>query len=478
MQAEIETASARANDNPPQPRKTKTKTATATATATDAETDESRRRRKAMDDYDIDIDLNFVQLSRQQLLQRYSSAVRQLRRLAEAHREVRPLSFDSYVLFQYFHQRNWRQRNVGGGGGGGAVSATLVPPPQLMAYLKLEVLHHLLDRRRQILCWLFYLTLVSLCVAAYRYEASGGGSERVVQSTVYPGMRMWRRMTMPLIQRFPRLTELYDESCLMGNPFFQMEDLSCGPCANVESVWFESDECAQLHATVSGSVSGSDRDSDNGLSLLQKCRQTMAEGDSVPFAFKSQQDAMDLSDFYNIYASNHVIFQRDAYRVHSTNQGVHNLEDLFGQFNSSNSGSGSSDMNTKADPPTWTQQAHNLWRCNRMLPARLLRPIFARPSRLPSLGVALERYMAIDTSQAPAYTLPETECPNVYVHQAVGTRFIILRPTSECRHRCRTLSIRLTQSFVLSYNWLYWKPISAPDPISESLSISLIGSYC
>ncbi|XP_034670909.1 uncharacterized protein LOC117903173 [Drosophila subobscura] len=444
-----EAASDRANDNPPQPPRANTETKT--KTSSNAETEESRRKRQAMDDYDIDIDLNFMQLSRQQLLQRYSSAVRQLRRLAEAHREVRPLSFDSYVLFQYFRQQN--AAAAAGGGYRGIVSAALLPPPQLMAYLKLEVLHHLLDRRRQILCWLFYLTLVSLCVAAYRYEAAssgggggagaGAGSERVVQSTVYPGMRMWRRMTMPLIQRFPRLTELYDESCLMGNPFFQMEDLSCGPCANVESVWLESDEYAQPL----------------GLSV---------GGDSVPFAFKGQQDAMDLGDFYNIYASNHVIFQRDAYRVHSTNQGVHNLEDLFGQFNSSGG----------SPAPTWTQQAHNLWRCNRMLPARLLRPIFARPSRLPSLAVALERYMAIDTAQAPAYTLPETECPNVYVHQAVGTRFIILRPTSECRHRCRTLSIRLTQSFVLSYNWLYWKPISAPDPISETLSISLIGSYC
>ncbi|KAH8241731.1 hypothetical protein KR038_011543 [Drosophila bunnanda] len=381
-----------------------------------------------MDNYDLDVDLNFVQLSRQQLLQRYAGAVRQLRRLAETRCEVRSVSFDNYVLFQYFRHRNWQ-----------AGITPVMPPAPLMAYLKLEVLHHLLDRRRQILCWLFYLTLVSLCVAAYRYETTspGGHQERVVQSMVYPGMRMWRRMTMPLIQRFPQLTELYDESCLMGNPFFQVEDLSCGPCANVESVWQEGEE----HQLPSGAES------------------------AAPFAFRSQQEAIDLEDFYNIYASNHKIFQRDAYRVHSTNQGVHNLEDLFGQFNSS-------------APPTWTQQAHNLWRCNRMLPARLLRPIFARPTRLPSMGVALERYMAIDTAQAPAYTLPETECPNVYVHQAVGSRFIILRPTSECRHRCRTLSLRLTQSYVLSYNWLYWKPISAPDPISETLSISLIGSYC
>ncbi|KAH8416728.1 hypothetical protein KR222_000278 [Zaprionus bogoriensis] len=423
-----------------------------------------------MEDYDIDIDLNFVQLSRQQLLQRYTSAVRQLRCLAEANYGVRPLSFDNYVIFQYFQQRSTMP----------LYNAAAATP--LMAYLKLEVLHQLLDRRRKILCWLFYLTLMSLCVAAYRYETTNGASNaRMVQSLVYPGMRMWRRMTMPLIQRFPRLTELYDESCLMGNPFFQVEDLSCGPCADVESVWLESDECAQLYADALPTNSSSSSLQDAGslarykqLALLQHCSKPT---DHTPYTFASNQHGFDLSDFHRIYANNLKIFQRDAYRVHSTNQGVHNLEDLFGQFNSSSSSSGAADDAVGASA-AWTSHAHNLWRCNRMLPARLLRPIFARPMRLPSMGVALERYVAIDTAQAPAYTLPETECPNVYVQQAVGTRFIILRPTSECRQRCRTLSIRLTQSFVLNYNWLYWKPISAPDPISESMSISLIGSYC
>ncbi|ALC49049.1 CG4558 [Drosophila busckii] len=419
-----------------------------------------------MDDYDIDIDLNFMQLSRQQLLQHYTGAVRQLRRLAEANYGVRPLSFDNYVIFQYFQQRNWRQLSESP-----SPAPLYNPTTPLMGYLKLEVLHHLLDRRRQILCWLLYLTLMSLCVAAYRYEATTNGANngRMVQSLMYPGMRMWRRMTMPLIQRFPRLTELYDESCLMGNPFFQVEDLSCSPCAHVESVWLESEECAQLHADASNYSSAGNPDASNNelgtlagykqLALLQHCRKP---SDHMPYTFRSNQQGFDLSDFYNIYAKNLKIFQRDAYRVHSTNQDVNNLEDLFGQFNSSSDSS----------------NAHNLWRCNRMLPVRLLRPIFARPLRLSSMGVALERYVAMDTAKAPAYTLPETECPNVYVHQAVGTRFIILRPTSECRQRCRTLSLRLAPSFVLNYNWLYWKPISAPDPIAEGISISLIGSYC
>ncbi|XP_034490058.1 uncharacterized protein LOC117793774 [Drosophila innubila] len=426
-----------------------------------------------MDDYDIDIDLNFVQLSRQQLLQRYTNAMRQLRRLAEANYGVRPLSFDNYVIFQYFQQRSQAP----------LYNATT----PLMAYLKLEVLHHLLDRRRKILCWLFYLTLMSLCVVAYRYETTNGANNaRMVQSLVYPGMRMWRRMTMPLIQRFPRLTELYDESCLMGNPFFQVEDLSCGPCANVESVWLESDECAQIYVDTENDDTTIENSNNNlsvsqhevgslagykQLAQLQHCRKP----NDNPYTFRSNQHGFDLGDFHKIYANNLKIFQRDAYRVHSTNDGVHNLEDLFGQFNSSSSDPNPDDT---LGTPVWSTHAHNLWRCNRMLPARLMRPFFARPMRLPSMGLALERFVAIDTAQAPAYTLPETECPNVYVHQAVGSRFIILRPTSECRHRCRTLSMRLTQSFVLNYNWLYWKPISAPDPISESMSISLIGSHC
>lgn len=82
-----------------------------------------------------------------------------------------------------------------------------------------------------------------------------------------------------------------------------------------------------------------------------------------------------------------------------------------------------------------------------MIPARLLRQLIARPATLPP-SVALERFMTIDMPHAPSYTLPNTECPHVYVQQVSGARLIILRPTSECRHNCRTLSMRLPPSYV------------------------------
>ncbi|KAI9582026.1 uncharacterized protein LOC119637482 [Glossina fuscipes] len=386
------------------------------------------------------LDVNFgpQHNNRHQVLQKYSTSLKLLRNYAEKKYQLRPFVFDNYVLFQFFQQRSNDESHDSSG------SNAATQEEGWAAFLKMELLNHILDRRRQIMYWLFYLLLALLCVLVYRYESSTSVAERSVKSMVYPGMRMWRRMTLPLIERFPRLTELYDESCLMGNPFFQMDDLSCSPCAHVEAV-----------LDLGNTMQKQALESNNNLGI-----QKMPTLEYVPFIFKIDQKPMKLQQFYNIYSSNYEIFQRDAYRVQSTKREVTNLDELFIELNR-----------------TQQTQSHNLWRCNRMLPARLLRQLIARPSTLPN-SLALERFMAIDTPQAPSYTLPDTECPHAYVQQALGNRFIILRPTSECRHRCRTLSMRLPQSFVLSYNWWYWKPISAPDPVSDTLSISLIGSYC
>lgn len=398
-------------------------------------------------------------LTRHIVLQNYVVALRHFRNIAEKSFRVRPLYFDNYLLWQYFQQRSTME-----------VDDDLNIPNysnlSSLAFLKLEVLSQILDRRRQILYWIFYLMLVSLCVFAYRHRndtssdvLSSSGHD--VHSFIYPSMRMWRRITLPLIQRFPRLTELYDESCLMQNPFFQGVDaLSCDPCSTVQSV-------LDLTSKIERSTEAYNDNQQENSSRDDSDREMPNE--YVPFVFKINQNPIQLQDFYNLYISNHATFRRDAYRVQSTNREVTNLEELFNNYNHTQS----------KEKSTQIIEAHNLWRCNRMLPARLLRKLFASPTlHLPRTGIALERYMTIDTTQAPTYTLPDTQCANVFVQQALGTRYIFLRPTSECRHRCRTLSIRLPQSFVLSYNWLYWKPISTPDPVADSFSITLIGSYC
>ncbi|KAM7347587.1 uncharacterized protein ACRADG_007136 isoform 1-T2 [Cochliomyia hominivorax] len=395
------------------------------------------------------IDVNYRRHvnTRHQVLAKYTTALKQLRSLAERSYDLRPFTFDNFILYQYFqnHGSNLTESALSGSS---ETSGYLNFSP--ITFLKIELLNHILDRRRQIMYWLFYLLLAGLCIFVYSHETPSSVAERSVRSLVYPGMRIWRRMTLPLIERFPRLTELYDESCLMGNPFFQVDDMSCSPCSNVNSV---------IDLTP---LFGNDMWNRNieQNEEIKKFILKFIPSEYVPFVFKINQNPIELHDVYNMYLNNQDVFERDAFRVYSTNRDVTNLEGLFNQFNQ-----------------TVRTETHNLWRCNRMLPARLLRKLISRPSTLPS-SLAVERYMAIDTPQAQSYTLPNTECTHVYIQQALGTRFIILRPTRECRHRCHTLSIRLPQSFLLSYNSWHWKPISAPDPVSDSISISVIGSYC
>ncbi|XP_055389563.1 uncharacterized protein LOC129618686 [Condylostylus longicornis] len=354
----------------------------------------------------MNFEINFGRnLTRNQILQKYLYNLNQLKLLAETNFKINNNEFNNFII-QYYFTPN-RMSHV--------------------ALIKTELVKTIVDRKRKIFFWLFYLAIGFLCVS-YKNEASTL-ILRNIQTFIYPGMKLWRRMTLPMINNFPGLTELYDESCLMMNPFFQVEDLDCNPCSNIVNV----------------------------LDLTNVEKTT----DSVPFVFKVKQIPVTVNDFFELYKSNKEIFQRDAYRVRSTNNEITNLDELFRDFNR-----------------THQTQSHNLWRCNRMSPARLIRQLFVRPERLPSTGIALERFLSMDTHNAESYILPDGECSNMYIQQIQGTRNIILRPTIECRNKCRSISIRLTQSYVLSYNWWYWKPVSAPDSFSKTSSISLIGSYC
>lgn len=125
--------------------------------------------------------------------------------------------------------------------------------------------------------------------------------------------------------------------------------------------------------------------------------------------------------------------------MQSSSKMVKNLDDLFREH-----------LNRTHD-----LQSHTMWRCNRMEPARALRQLFPRPSRLPANGIALERFLAIDTIGAPPYPMPDTECSNMFAIQVAGVRTVVLRPTSECRHKCRTVSVRLPPSYVCKFSIVF-----------------------
>lgn len=197
----------------------------------------------------------------------------------------------------------------------------------------------------------------------------------------------------------------------MSNPYFHVEGLNCSPCTNVMNILDLSTFDHHLESSLN---------------------------DSVPFMFRTDQRQLTVRHFLEAYNQNAAVFQRDAFRVKSTNDRVRNLDDLGREL-----------LNRTNNRP----ESHNVWRCNRMGPARLLRKYFPHPKRFPRTGTALERFMLFDTAEARAYRLPDPECPNVFLTQVRGNRKIVLMPTQECKSECRTLSIRLPTSYVCKYRY-------------------------
>lgn len=156
--------------------------------------------------------------------------------------------------------------------------------------------------------------------------------------------------------------------------------------------------------------------------------------DNVPYIFRTDQRQVTLRHFLDIYSNNKDLFH-DAFKVKSTNREIRNLLDL----------------GTELLNRTNRVESHNIWRCNRMEPARLLRKYFPHPKRFPPTGTSLERFLIFDTAEAKPYRIPDTECSNVFMTQIRGNRKIVLVPTQECRAECRALSIRLPTSYVCEY---------------------------
>lgn len=82
-----------------------------------------------------------------------------------------------------------------------------------------------------------YIGVVFIIIALVNYRTDISRLfMRNIQTFIYPGMRYWRKITLPIIRQFPQLTNLYDESCLLSNPYFHVAELDCAPCISVINV--------------------------------------------------------------------------------------------------------------------------------------------------------------------------------------------------------------------------------------------------
>lgn len=341
-----------------------------------------------------------------ELIRRYITDIAELKRLAvqnsedDAAKFVTSVQFDNYVIQQFFHelqQLHHQER----------------PAARSHNHFTRHIVSAVVQMKNK---WFVFLVslVVGLIIGGYYKSEACNLFMSYIQPIIYPGMSVWRQMTAPIVANIPGLSQLYDETCLLSNPFFHINDMDCRPCADVVNI---------LDVT---NVTSADR-------------KAPATPQAVPYMFQTMSSSeVDLIALQQLYEQHRNVFRTDAYTIRSTNVAIQNLDDLFEDF-----------LNSTDDGHR--KESHNLWRCNRMNPLRLLRTLLVHPVELPRTGLSIERFLAIDSSTGPAYEIPETECSSVFVYQVTGVRTMIMRPTNECQGRCRTISVRLAQSYVCKY---------------------------
>lgn len=280
------------------------------------------------------------------------------------------------------------------------------------------------------------LTSVLCAVVSYNHPPTMNLLMRNSQNFIYPGMKLFRQLAVPILKKYPSLTEWYDEWCLLENPYFRVVDMDCAPCSSVNSI-------PDL----------------TGLNLSS----FMNVGS--PFTRSESVEEVSLKDIARMYVGDKIVFDEDSGRIVSNN----------------NSYSVINDVATKRLDlhPTRFKNTRIIWRINRMKPGQILRKLFPKSAATPDWwGQSTEKYVIIDEPKSSAYVLPNTECGNVILRCGSGERLIRLVPSAECQQECRSLTILLRAKQTLWYNWWYWRPVSLPAANSTSISVSYLTSFC
>lgn len=85
--------------------------------------------------------------------------------------------------------------------------------------------------------YFLHIVICAMVIVLVNYKTETSNAfMRNIQTLIYPVMRAWRKITLPLIKTFPALTDLYDETCLIENPLFRVAGMECTPCTGITRV--------------------------------------------------------------------------------------------------------------------------------------------------------------------------------------------------------------------------------------------------
>ncbi|KMQ92554.1 hypothetical protein RF55_7443 [Lasius niger] len=102
---------------------------------------------------------------------------------------------------------------------------------------------------------------------------------------------MLRKLSIPIVSLYPSLSELYDEWCLIENPYFYVSDIDCWPCTVVYSV----PDLTGHNISRSFNI-------------------------GIPYTRAENNTKVKMKDLVNVYWSNQDIFDQDARRISSNNE--------------------------------------------------------------------------------------------------------------------------------------------------------------
>ncbi|VEN60843.1 unnamed protein product [Callosobruchus maculatus] len=108
----------------------------------------------------------------------------------------------------------------------------------------------------------------------------------------------WNVIPPPIA--FDVLKNLYDESCLIENPFFYVSEMDCSPCENVNTV----------------------------IDITEN-KDLFKSGAGTPFVAKSNQEKVSLKTLEELYNANKAVLEPEAYKIKSSTKEIQHFEDLF-----------------------------------------------------------------------------------------------------------------------------------------------------
>lgn len=250
---------------------------------------------------------------------------------------------------------------------------------------------------------------------------------RNVQDMIYPFMTSLRYITLPVLKRYPHLSQWYSEECLIKNVFFDQSNIDCRSCEN---------EVSPTFAFGLKNFSEVYYNSGKLLVILDAMHKNVTA--------KSILDEIDISEEMNLGTLKFYPQTKEG-SIKSQEKRFHSFED----------------------------DIHIEWKINRLKTVHLIRKVFPRVYVIPSATeVSLHRYLFVDGPMSGPYSLPLTEFANIVLIQGEGKSLITMFPSNHCKTVCQPVNIFLGPSQVLFFNWIYWRPVRQGGNHTSALLIS------